>query len=704
MKNVKKFFVSMATCAFAASLGVGFGLVNASAETISVSDLTESNVIQMQAGAEARVDGTSAESYNGLRFTMLVDDTTAESLSGANYGMLIAPVDYVDTYGALSLDNPNYVWGSTAVGNGQAKIINVWGNELTEGKAGDGFKEFRGVIYDIQESNLDRAFVGVGYVKDGTGFKMATLADNSRSIATIAQTALNGTYASTTGNETYLAKRSVLTGWASKIAWRVDFKDDYGDVVKQQWVTKGETAGAAPEVTARDLYDFNAWTYADGTAYNAENAVTANTVVKQSWNVKPLKVTMDRTGTQHMHIGAAKAVALNGQKLIMSYDVESSTIDADTKFGGIMIEKDPENTASVYPYVNKGSTLVFANSSNGALTQVTGRDDETTTITTTGAMTMAGLYEVGYSYKIEYQPYVAATETTVEILGGISVYRKKIMETAYTLWTSLSGLAAVDAPDKAGLYLSNYSDITTVLHNFAVKTEDGRNLGIQYGATSGSTIKVETMGTYTIEGTGSLVFGSKSSVAIATGETLEMQFDILSFAGAYNGNFGITVSGYVDAIDSWGSSTPYLNNNSFMAYINYLSSANVVFTGKSGSVKPAVELNSNFSYAKYFKAGTTIKVVYKPYESEENMGWLKLYKKTTGSTEDWTLGYSITGIDAGYGPSQHVKIGIVSYTRTDLKMEVANFRISTAGKSVPVFASKGTVTVTEGVVTEEATV
>lgn len=722
MKNVKKFFVSMATCAFAASLGVGFGLVNASAETISVSDLTESNVIQMQAGAEARVDGTSAESYNGLRFTMLVDDTTAKNLSGANYGMLIAPVDYVDTYGALSLDNPNYVWGSTAVGNGQAKIINVWGNELTEGKAGDGFKEFRGVIYDIQESNLDRAFVGVGYVKDGTGFKMATPADNSRSIATIAQTALNGTYASTTGDETYLAKRSVLTGWASKIAWQVDFKDDYGDVVKQQWVTKGETAGAAPEVTARDLYDFNAWTYADGTAYNAENAVTANTVVKQSWNVKPLKVTFDDANgsEQAMTFGAEKSVQLNGQKVIMSFDVEEASLTATTNSNYLVaiLTASIEDLDSPAPQNSSGCSMGYHRKLNGSLFYPTGYIKGhasggaglTDHVTYKNGITFASLYEVGASIRIEYQPYVAETESESEIKGSIYVYKKAATASAYSLMAYMDGMTAANAADDNGLHLLFNDDVSLVLHNFKVETEDGRNLGILGHAYSNSsdTVTVEAYNpSYTVSGASAGVFGSSKAVNIADGDTLEISFDILASSIPTGGNIGFIVSGN----GSWSSAYAYTAPYSFMGYINYSGTPDIVLTGTRGGshtqttpvcwhIHESVTDNI-FTFARFLAAGTTVKVVYTPYIDENNMGKLELYQKTTGASDDtYSLRASITNLDAGYAPKTNVMIGLFSATN-GLSMSINNYTIKNGERFVPNVGSKGGVTIAK--VTEEAT-
>ena len=104
MKNNKKLVISMATCAFVASLGFGIAATTASADT-EVTPLTVSQITAtptMKSGAEMRIDNT----YNGLRFTMYVEDSTYASLQASGnvtYGMLIAPEDYVATYGALDV-------------------------------------------------------------------------------------------------------------------------------------------------------------------------------------------------------------------------------------------------------------------------------------------------------------------------------------------------------------------------------------------------------------------------------------------------------------------------------------------------------------------------------------------------------------------------------------------------------------------------
>ncbi|MBQ8658592.1 MAG: hypothetical protein IJ506_05600 [Clostridia bacterium] len=149
----------------------------------------------METGASIRLDGN-----NGIRFTTLVNKELVTKLENAGYtltyGTFIAPKDYVDTNALTKAnlfgDNAIYCWGEAV--DGKTQILHR--EALLVEDYADGYHAFKYSIVDINEANLTRQFVGLGYIKatkDGADtYYMAEYAggnveNTARSVVYVAQ-------------------------------------------------------------------------------------------------------------------------------------------------------------------------------------------------------------------------------------------------------------------------------------------------------------------------------------------------------------------------------------------------------------------------------------------------------------------------------------------------------------------------------------
>ena len=163
------------------------------AKTLSAYAATNNTVdtvsFTMEAGASVRID----ENGNGIRYQVKMPAAEHTALeentmySQVTYGILVAPADYEKTYGALDKANvfgisstgsavvPKYDWATKNEegewpynsDGSKIRIMNFQTGKLTEYTAenGEEMARYLGSITNLDEDNIVRDFVGVGYIK-----------------------------------------------------------------------------------------------------------------------------------------------------------------------------------------------------------------------------------------------------------------------------------------------------------------------------------------------------------------------------------------------------------------------------------------------------------------------------------------------------------------------------------------------------------
>lgn len=214
--------VSLGCCAIAT--GVGVSKLSASAATT----LGGVDVSSFRMGYGASVRFTADDGKNGIRFSATLADKAyadLEALTGeVNYGMLIVPADIVSGK-PLTKEN---VFGTSAQYTlvadcnpdgeectcGKEHIISVKYAKLADANATDGVKNLRGSIVDILPTNLNREFVGLGYIeyKNGTATDYV-LAENAFAVDKNKQP-IEGTadQKNNTRSMTYVAQLAIEAG------------------------------------------------------------------------------------------------------------------------------------------------------------------------------------------------------------------------------------------------------------------------------------------------------------------------------------------------------------------------------------------------------------------------------------------------------------------------------------------------------------
>lgn len=191
MKNKKVIGLLASLGCVAIAAGAGMATTSASAETLGGVDVSS---FQMRYGASVRFKQTDGK--NGIRFEATLADEAYNKLEAlqatagvaVNYGMLIVPADVVAS-NALTEAN---VFGANAKYTlvadcnpdgdectcGKTHIASVQYETLSDTNASDGKKNLRGSLVDILPKNINREFVGLGYIKyvNGTAkdYVMAT--------------------------------------------------------------------------------------------------------------------------------------------------------------------------------------------------------------------------------------------------------------------------------------------------------------------------------------------------------------------------------------------------------------------------------------------------------------------------------------------------------------------------------------------------
>ena len=190
----KKISLILLSIALVVSAGVsvlfGFNTNTAKADGEAI---TEFSAVT---GASVRVSDRS-----GIRFIVNVPTSVYDSVvSGGAYvndsqiGMIIVPYAYVTDYNVYKASNPTSDYGYYEYfKNVKGKMINLsYTPEQVAANPVSGGYQIKGSLVDIKEANLERDFVGIGYVRTSGRYTYTAITedDNARNITEIATKAI----------------------------------------------------------------------------------------------------------------------------------------------------------------------------------------------------------------------------------------------------------------------------------------------------------------------------------------------------------------------------------------------------------------------------------------------------------------------------------------------------------------------------------
>ncbi|MBR2375267.1 MAG: hypothetical protein IKA88_03155, partial [Clostridia bacterium] len=243
MKKSKKILL-------ASILAAGFTLGGAMALNTNVATAANSAFNGIDFTRVVMSDGASVRVANdnnyGIRFQMNMDETTYTALEekGASYGVAIYPADYGYTL------TESVIFAA----NSEATFVE---SETLSDMNEDGTYDMWGSLVNIQPNNVTREFVGIGYVRIGTEYKLANayqgdIANNTRSIYYVAQRAVVENDKNAAAAKAQYIDTYDTTG--KEYAYTVNhiYKNTTGEVVKTETETLYGTLNSTATVTPND--------------------------------------------------------------------------------------------------------------------------------------------------------------------------------------------------------------------------------------------------------------------------------------------------------------------------------------------------------------------------------------------------------------------------------------------------------------------
>ncbi len=224
----------------------------------------------MQKGASIRIGNDG----NGIKFTTLIDKVAYQKLIDGGYtlsfGTFIMPKDYITTYNAdisyetVFGDNAKYCWGGEVAG--KTEILHR--TALINENFLENYHSITYSIVNIKEDNLNREFIGRGYVKcvkDGkieyifADYTDNDIDENSRTMVTIAQKALDD---SSSVNMSYNLRQQYLNKLkGTEVSYTVKhvyFSGNGNDISKITIETKTATIGSVVSLAASTTSEYTA--------------------------------------------------------------------------------------------------------------------------------------------------------------------------------------------------------------------------------------------------------------------------------------------------------------------------------------------------------------------------------------------------------------------------------------------------------------
>lgn len=286
MKSItKKLSVSLLS---AAALALSFSAVKAygaaNAEEVTAATASASMVY----GASVRVKGDDY-TQNGIRFSMMMnqaDYTAVKAEANPVFGVMIVPQAYNiagDSAKMLAiLNGTDEEYTVAASAEGKKQIWNVSGDSMLYFEANEAENRaagyyFSGVMVNVQQDNLDRRFVGVGYYGYGDEIKLAAfnqnkIENNTRSMVKVAYEAAQ----TETENATWLN-----ANYVQKCTYAVVLDKHNGEENATQTVHYGEKL-ATPAAPDREGYELDGW-YVGGKKYSFDTPVRGGGTLHAVW-------------------------------------------------------------------------------------------------------------------------------------------------------------------------------------------------------------------------------------------------------------------------------------------------------------------------------------------------------------------------------------------------------------------------------------
>lgn len=286
MKSItKKLSVSLLS---AAALALSFSAVKAygaaNAEEVTAATASASMVY----GASVRVNGDDY-TQNGIRFSMMMnqaDYAAVKAKTNPVFGVMIVPQAYNiagDSAKMLAiLNGTDEEYSVDASAEGKKQIWNVSGDSMLYFEANEEENRaagyyFSGVMVNVQQDNLDRRFVGVGYYGYGDEIKLAAfnqnnIENNTRSVVKVAYEAAQ----TETENAAWLN-----ANYVQKCTYAVVLDKHNGEENATQTVHYGEKL-ATPVAPDREGYELDGW-YVGGKKYSFDTPVRGGGTLHAVW-------------------------------------------------------------------------------------------------------------------------------------------------------------------------------------------------------------------------------------------------------------------------------------------------------------------------------------------------------------------------------------------------------------------------------------
>ena len=286
MKSItKKLSVSLLS---AAALALSFSAVKAYGAANAEEVTAETASASMVYGASVRVKGDDY-TQNGIRFSMMMnqaDYTAVKAETNPVFGVMIVPQAYNiagDSAKMLAiLNGTDEEYTVDASAEGKKQIWNVSGDSMLYFEANEEENRaagyyFSGVMVNVQQDNLDRRFVGVGYYGYGDEIKLAAfnqnnIENNTRSMVKVAYEAAQ----TETENAAWLN-----ANYVQKCTYAVVLDKHNGEENATQTVHYGEKL-ATPAAPDREGYELDGW-YVGGKKYSFDTPVRGGGTLHAVW-------------------------------------------------------------------------------------------------------------------------------------------------------------------------------------------------------------------------------------------------------------------------------------------------------------------------------------------------------------------------------------------------------------------------------------
>lgn len=381
----KKISLILLSIALVVSAGVsvlfGFNTNTAKADGEAI---TEFSAVT---GASVRVSDRS-----GIRFTVNVPTSVYDSVvSGGAYvndsqmGMIIVPYAYVTDYNAYKVANLTSDYGYYEYfKNVKGKMVNLtYTPEQVAANPVSGGYQIKGSLVDIKEANLERDFVGIGYVRTSGRYTYTAITedDNARNITEIATKAIEDNSGKVSASQRGLLSSLYNIDYYTVNYENIDLSDEYhvnnaygtnyalpADIIAEGYNFKGCTATANGEeytVTGgkldRDITVTGNWTadIAEGDIpYDIDKGATVQKIA-HAWTADEAA---DADGRGGSYANITYSYSQDGKPTgKWAFDWAGRLKGSGTSYAGVkipLIKYSDYSSVYFYVYCNWGTRLI----------------------------------------------------------------------------------------------------------------------------------------------------------------------------------------------------------------------------------------------------------------------------------------------------------------------------------------------------------